>query len=155
MRLPSLALLGLVLAASPALAGSAKDRAAGQQAKASATAPATGAARQGSRQPRATASAKAAAPHRGGKTASSAGGRTGTVHRSGPVRSHQALPQDRRAAIAVTACKGRGAVRCSSRSVAWTHGLPPAAGVQAVACPAGTMATLAIGHDDVVRCMPL
>ena len=33
-------------------------------------------------------------------------------------------------------------------------GLPPAAGTQANGCPAGTMATLARGHDDIIRCMP-
>lgn len=42
-----------------------------------------------------------------------------------------------------------------TRAVRWTHGLEPAAGVQAGGCPAGTMATLARGHDDVVRCLPI
>jgi hypothetical protein len=53
---------------------------------------------------------------------------------------------------------GRGYARVprgGTRSVSWFRDLPPAAGVQAVACPAGTMATLASGHSDVVRCMPL
>jgi hypothetical protein len=55
---------------------------------------------------------------------------------------------------------GRSAARCrgAATSVAgrsWTHGLPPALGVQAQQCPAGTMATLAEGHDDIVRCIPL
>jgi len=34
-------------------------------------------------------------------------------------------------------------------------GLPPALGVQAETCPAGTMATLAEGHENIVRCIPL
>jgi hypothetical protein len=37
----------------------------------------------------------------------------------------------------------------------WSQGLPPALGVQAQECPAGTMATLAEGHDDIVRCIPI
>ena len=37
----------------------------------------------------------------------------------------------------------------------WTHGLTPAARVQASECPDGTMSTLARGHADVVRCMPI
>ena len=37
----------------------------------------------------------------------------------------------------------------------WTQGLPPALGVQAETCPAGTMATLAEGHENIVRCIPL
>jgi len=41
------------------------------------------------------------------------------------------------------------------RSVGWSAGLPPAAGIQAGGCPSGTMATLARGHGDVVRCMPI
>lgn len=50
---------------------------------------------------------------------------------------------------------GRAHAAPTIRSVRWSHGLPPAAGVQADACPAGTLATLARGHDDVVRCMPI
>jgi len=55
-----------------------------------------------------------------------------------------------------------GAARCGGagfRAVqwggGWTHGLPPALGVQAQECPSGTMATLAEGHDDIVRCIPV
>jgi hypothetical protein len=40
-------------------------------------------------------------------------------------------------------------------SFGWTQGLAPAVGVQANECPDGTMATLARGHEDVVRCMPI
>lgn len=42
-----------------------------------------------------------------------------------------------------------------SASRRWAHGLPPALGVQAQECPTGTMATLAEGHDDIIRCMPM
>ena len=53
-----------------------------------------------------------------------------------------------------------GASRCgnASRMVSWggwAQGLPPALGIQAQECPSGTMATLAAGHDDIVRCIPL
>src|SRR3954447_18261634 len=37
----------------------------------------------------------------------------------------------------------------------WAQGLSPAAGIQANECPDGTLATLARGHEDVVRCMPI
>lgn len=36
----------------------------------------------------------------------------------------------------------------------WTGGLAPAAMSQA-ACPDGTIATMAIGHNDITRCVPL
>ena len=43
-----------------------------------------------------------------------------------------------------------------SRQVAmrWSGGLAPAAGIQS-SCPDGTMATLAVGHENVVRCVPM
>ncbi|MBR0680510.1 hypothetical protein GXW74_08425 [Roseomonas eburnea] len=48
----------------------------------------------------------------------------------------------------------RGA-RCAPRAVSWQAGLAPATNMQAQSCPVGTMATLARGHSDVVRCLPL
>jgi len=36
----------------------------------------------------------------------------------------------------------------------WTGGLAPAAMSQS-ACPDGTIATMAIGHNDITRCVPL
>jgi hypothetical protein len=39
--------------------------------------------------------------------------------------------------------------------VSWQAGLAPATNAQARSCPVGTMATLANGHTDIVRCMPL
>ncbi|MBR0674337.1 hypothetical protein GXW76_24405, partial [Roseomonas soli] len=54
---------------------------------------------------------------------------------------------------AAAACT-RGA-RCAPRQVSWQAGLAPATNAQAQACPAGTLATLARGHTDVVRCVPL
>ncbi|RMI26424.1 hypothetical protein EBE87_03870 [Pseudoroseomonas wenyumeiae] len=67
-----------------------------------------------------------------------AGGRVGAVQRSqGPVVAQRSN---------MTA---RGA-----RLTSWTAGLPAASGEQRD-CPVGTMSTLARGHDDVIRCMPL
>jgi hypothetical protein len=40
------------------------------------------------------------------------------------------------------------------RSLGWQAGLP-AMTMEQRDCPAGTFATLARGHDDVIRCMPL
>ncbi len=53
-----------------------------------------------------------------------------------------------------------GAQRCRGAAQAvswsWAQGLPPALRVQAQQeCPAGTMATLAEGHEDIVRCIPI
>jgi hypothetical protein len=50
-------------------------------------------------------------------------------------------------------CRGGDLVRAVSWS--WAQDLPPALDVQAQECPAGTMATLAEGHDDIVRCIPI
>jgi hypothetical protein len=36
----------------------------------------------------------------------------------------------------------------------WTGGLAPAAMSQS-SCPDGTIATMAIGHNDITRCVPL
>lgn len=45
-----------------------------------------------------------------------------------------------------------GATRTSGMS--WTGGLAPAAFSQ-TGCPDGTIATMAIGHSDITRCVPL
>lgn len=58
---------------------------------------------------------------------------------------------------AMASCTRRnGRTVCGTReSVAgWQAGLPPADYAQRD-CPAGTFATFARGHDDVVRCMPI
>ena len=52
-------------------------------------------------------------------------------------------------------CRGGGGGAVQAVHWRWTQGLPPALGVQAETCPAGTMATLAEGHEDIVRCIPL
>ena len=62
-------------------------------------------------------------------------------------------------AICARAARGGSRPRCRGAAQAvswsWTQGLPPALHVQAQECPAGTMATLAEGHEDIVRCIPI
>ncbi|MBW8271217.1 hypothetical protein [Caldovatus aquaticus] len=54
-------------------------------------------------------------------------------------------------------CRDAGAAEYgggAARGLRWQAGLPPAGHTQRE-CPDGTLATLARGHDDVVRCVPL
>ncbi len=57
------------------------------------------------------------------------------------------------------AARGGPGSRCRASAAAasrsWAQGLPPALHVQAQECPTGTMATLAEGHEDIVRCIPI
>lgn len=55
---------------------------------------------------------------------------------------------------ASASCRGRNCAP-ARRQVTWQSGLEPATNAQAQSCPAGTLATLARGHSDVVRCLPL
>ncbi|MDB5412818.1 MAG: hypothetical protein JWR10_1153 [Rubritepida sp.] len=80
-----------------------------------------------------------------------------------PYGRQQALPQGRGLRrTAMASCTFRNGRRsCAStvsasrgESMRWTGGLAPAAMSQA-ACPDGTIATTALGHDDIVRCVPL
>ncbi len=69
------------------------------------------------------------------------------------MRGASAATVPREAAGSCTRRDGR--MVCASRGVAgWQAGLPRADNAQRE-CPAGTLATLARGHDDVVRCLPL
>lgn len=79
------------------------------------------------------------------------------VQRSAPMRGQLGTVRDQRAASASgIACTGRkGSAQCRAPRMVWTQGLSPAAGIQANECPDGTMATLAHGHDDIIRCMPI
>lgn len=83
-------------------------------------------------------------------------------------RPSAAVPYSTRGNAARPAASGRqtAAQRCTTRngrrvctrtadaSYRWAGGLPPAAMSQRV-CPEGTMATNAIGHSDITRCVPL
>lgn len=52
------------------------------------------------------------------------------------------------------ACTRRGGCSSSSGIAGWQAGLPRTDYSQRE-CPSGTFATLARGHEDVVRCMPI
>jgi hypothetical protein len=152
----SAALLGLLLATSPALAAKPGERGSGaapQRAKASAPAASSSAAAGRQVQPGVVRQATAAAPRLKAAPARAQAGRA-----AAPIRGRMVVSSTRSAAIAVgTGCSsGRGGARsCRAPRMNWAEGLSPAAGVQAAECPAGTMATLATGHSDVVRCMPI
>ena len=71
------------------------------------------------------------------------------AHVKARARDIEVVISDERAQLMET---GGGLVKAH---FGWTQGLPAAAGVQANECPDGTLATLARGHEDVVRCMPI
>ncbi|MFC7690240.1 hypothetical protein ACFQY5_12200 [Paeniroseomonas aquatica] len=99
---------------------------------------------------------QAAAPRRSPAQAVTAQAQA-QVQRSAPMRAQLGTVRDQRAASASgIACTGRkGNAQCRAPRMVWTEGLSPAAGIQANECPDGTMATLARGHDDIIRCMPI
>ena len=139
MRHLMLALAGLVFATAPMLAAEAAERSGGRQQRAQS-------------QPRVqmvshvVVARPVAAPR----------GRQAAVQRSAPVRGQGVVMRDQRAASAATGgCTGRRGAQCRSPRMNWTQGLSPAAGIQANECPDGTMATLARGHEDITRCMPI
>ncbi len=91
-----------------------------------------------------------------------------SLARSGATR-HAAVPYARQPAAqaprglrqtAVASCTTRNGRRvCApaatrTASFRWTGGLAPAAMSQA-GCPDGTIATMAFGHNDITRCVPL
>ncbi len=127
MRLLSLVLLGLALVAAPACAAE-KGGGGRHQARAA-----------------------VAKPHAAVRPP--VGRPQAAVHRSAPLRGQGSAGRDQRAASAAACSAKRGG--CRAPRMSWAQGLPPAAGIQANACPDGTMAMLARGHDDIVRCMPI
>ncbi|MGK7870701.1 hypothetical protein [Falsiroseomonas sp. E2-1-a20] len=112
--------------------------------------------------PRATARASAqrgrATPPRAAAVARS-GRPTARAARSG-VRNGQVAVRrnDVRAQRRGTVVRGAAAATISrsvgNRNLGWQAGLP-AMTMEQRDCPVGTFATLARGHDDVIRCMPL
>jgi len=73
------------------------------------------------------------------------------------VRGAAAATVSREAAATCTRRNGRRVctpARQVSGVAGWQSGLPTAS-YQQRECPGGTFATLARGHDDVVRCMPM
>jgi hypothetical protein len=83
------------------------------------------------------------------------------------ARASAAVPySNRRAATPAADSRQTAALRCTTRNgrrvcspradapYRWAGDLAPAAMIQR-ACPEGTMATNAIGHSDITRCVPL
>ncbi|WP_431272078.1 hypothetical protein [Dankookia sp. P2] len=128
MRLPMLVLLGLMLVAGPALALAPAHHAARSAATAK---PPVAKSRPGAVQ------AKAPSGH-GKPRLQQAAFRPGAAPAGCSRKARQ--------------CRG---IAATPVRFGWTQGSPPAAQVQADQCPDGTMATLARGHDDVIRCMPI
>jgi hypothetical protein len=71
-----------------------------------------------------------------------------TANRSAATRTGARRQQ------ATATCRGRNCAP-TRRAASWQAGLEPATNAQAQSCPVGTLATLARGHSDVVRCLPL
>lgn len=107
--------------------------------------------------------ARAAAPARAAATASR---RPAAVTRAAPSRQTARATTSRQTAKAggrtvairrsqeVVMAERSNMTARGARLTSWTAGLPAASGEQRD-CPVGTMSTLARGHDDVIRCMPL
>lgn len=97
-----------------------------------------------------------AAPQRTATTQAPAARQQAAAQRSGLFRSAAAAPAGMPRATGT--CTRRDAQgRCVSTTPAntrWQGGLPPMTMAQQE-CPAGTVATLARGHANVVRCLPI
>lgn len=114
---------------------------------------------------RASAARPAAAVNRGQLSRSASVAPRSAAPRSGVLRSAraaQARPvagqaQGRRGMAAAVSCSrsSSGARRCTTARASWQAGLAPAANVQTSDCPEGTMATNALGHTNITRCMPI
>jgi hypothetical protein len=126
--------------------------------------PAAQAARTTRAQPRSTTQAQPrrqqASNLRPGDVRTSSGGvlvrgaSAATVSRDAPQAARAASRSSRNAVANCTRRNGRTVCAPARSSVAgWQSGLPTANYAQRE-CPDGTFATLARGHDDVVRCMP-
>jgi len=125
-------------------------------------------ARQGSTAAQRPASASQAAAHRAAGHPAAQGGTASRLPRlvgsaqasmAAPMRGQLAVSRDRHAAVSnAQSCRtsaGRRSSCARGPAMSWTRGLEPAAGIQSQECPDGTMATMARGHDNIVRCMPI
>ncbi len=146
-----LGLAPLLLGAAPADAASTRDRRETQRT-------AEPAARRAAPQPQRHA---ATTPHRTAPApahSSRVPRLVGSAHAALPMRGRLAETRDRHAAVSnAQPCRSVNGRRSCTRgpAMSWTRGLEPAAGIQAQECPDGTMATMARGHDNIVRCMPI
>ncbi|RYJ03609.1 MAG: hypothetical protein EON47_03475 [Acetobacteraceae bacterium] len=150
MRLLILALAGLVFATAPMVAAEAAERPGGRQQRVQARVQAV------SHAMPARSAMRPVASRRFASHQAAMRGRQVAVQRSAPMRGQLVVMRDQRAASAAAGtCTARRGGQCRSTRMNWTQGLSPAAGIQANECPDGTMATLARGHDDITRCMPI
>lgn len=118
--------------------------------------------------PRATPPRTASRPAAGTAPRRATAARTATARRVPAARAAAAVPYSNRRTASRPAATGRqaAALRCTTRNgrrvctprasaaYRWAGDLAPAAMSQRV-CPEGTMATNAIGHSDITRCVPL
>jgi len=105
--------------------------------------------RRGNGAARATPNRPTAGQSRASRQASTRGARNASARGTRDATSRGGARQ-----TAGAACRGRNCA-AQRRPVSWQAGLEPATNEQARSCPVGTMATLARGHSDIVRCMPL
>lgn len=77
----------------------------------------------------------------------------GTVFRSATAATTAGMPRTATAGCARRDAQGR-CLRPAAATPRWQTGLPPITMAQQE-CPPGTVATLARGHADVVRCLPI
>jgi hypothetical protein len=124
--------------------------------------------------PAASAPRAAVAPRNAAASRSAAPSRQAAVApRNGRQQQAQArgraipAPYTRQAAISSLGMRQTAMATCTTRngrrtciaaprsvSLRWTSGMP-APSLEQMSCPDGTMATTALGHSDVVRCVPL
>jgi hypothetical protein len=127
------------------------------QSRAQASQPARAAAARAATVPRREAAAPQRRDGAGAGRASprqTAGGQPPAQRATAARGTRQVAASGGREPDARTGCRDRN---CGTqrRAVAWPSGLKPPTHAQAQSCPAGTLATLATGHTDIVRCLPL
>lgn len=90
------------------------------------------------------------------RSQASRGSAVRTAH-AAPGRSGLGQAPGRRGYAVAASCtrSSSGARRCTTARASWQAGLAPAAHVQTSDCPEGTMATNALGHANITRCMPI
>lgn len=165
-RLALMAGIGLLVAVSSPASAARNDQGAGARSQLSRQAPRAAA-------PRASAPRAATAPRGTSRSVTAARGQQASplLRRVATTSSNmRAQPAMLRGSANAATVRGQAARQqansCSTvrgrrvctgnRQVAlrWSNGIAPAGGQQS-SCPDGTMAMLALGHDNVYRCVPL
>lgn len=158
MRIVASALIALACLGWNAAPADARSRdqaqAQGRQAPRAAAPPQASRAPAASQTSRASAARASAAPQRAAAAPRQSGPRQVSASQARGARQATTRTGTRTSQQAAADCRG-GNCAPRSRSVSWQGGLEPATNAQAHACPSGTLATLAHGHSNIVRCMPL